>query len=501
MISIIVMVMIFLSFAVVVSYNIMTVNHNLVVSTELNTIDQELKLIKHKLIRSAIPIVSRDEYALPAGDDYVNEHRLPSNIGIPLKNSKGYFFQYCPYGISDSSIKTEKISQNDGSSYSVLTTEISGLKYATYTQPAPLNDNAPDVAAFVISKFESSVVNCSDIKYDVNADSFYLTNAKVATITKDAIELYNSSDLSTKNLSVIVDNDSAQTIFDTISNDQSNRNYSLKLESDVNLLKDVEIEKNARSNIIINLNGHSLSSKTIAFTNVHLDLYSKSLKANNIATHLELSNSDVNLSKVSFGGLYVKDSEVYINDSYTNVIYQNHIDVINSKVNIQKIFKFSTSQSFNSLFNLVGSELLVNGDIQEDNAKRVGKHLILVDSGSSVHIHDSEISLTKSVGMDSNVFEIKGRLTTSSADNSLFISDSGDIQHIFNVDGGSLYLDSFKSTSDNHKGFTVNQELENSSVVIKNKNTLSSGISGCLRTIKDKITDSKIVKYQNIEAC
>ncbi|EMI4513197.1 hypothetical protein V6560_000686 [Vibrio parahaemolyticus] len=499
MIAIIVMIMIFLSFSIVVSYNLMSVNHNLVISADIEQMDQELRVIKQKIIKSAIPILSSNQFALPFGQSLSNEHRLPENLGIPLINNKGHYYQYCPYGLDDDgSSMTAKVYQNDGSFYEAETTEINGVEYAVKSNSPPVNVGAPNVAAFVISKFESAKVSCSDIKYDSDSNAFYLTTAKVLAITTDEIQAHNELDLSDTSFSLNLDNESASTILSVIENDTSNRSYVLMLNENVSLTQDHLINRDSRTDISLNLNGYSLSNQTLEFDNVDLDIYSNSLKLNPSATHIEANNSDLRLIKVSFGGLTASNSEVYAEDTFTNVQFAHHINLVNSRLTLSDKLQFNVSNSFTSLFNLVGSELLVNADIKEKTATSKGDSIFKIDTGSKVHLHQASLTIFNAMASGSNIVDVKGKFTTSSSGNTFTMSNTANVQNIINVDGGELHLDSFKSNSTKHKGFTINQELKNGqahgSVLVRSTAGIEAGESGCLRLVKDKIYGDKIVQ-------
>lgn len=505
MIAILVMIMIFLSFFIVVSYNLMSVNHNLVVASDVEAMDQELKIIKKKIIKSAIPILSSNQFALPFGQSLSNEHRLPENVGIPMINNKGHYYQYCPYGVDDGSPMTGKIYQNDGSFYEVETTEINGVEYAVKSDSPPENVGAPSVAAFVISKFENAMVSCSDIKYDTDSNAFYLTTAKVVAITTDEIQAHNELDLSDTSLSLNLDNDSASTILSVIENDTSNRSYVLTLNENVALSQDYLITRDSRTDISMNLNGYSLSNQTLDFDNVDLDIYSNSLKLNPSATHIEANNSDLRLKKVSFGGLTASNSEVYAQDTFTNVHFANHINLLNSRLTLSEKLQFNVSNSFTALFNLIGSELLVNADIKEKTSTNKGDSIFKIDTGSEVHLHQASLTIYNAMASGSNIVDVKGKFTTSSSGNTFTMSNTANVQNIINVDGGSLHLDSFKSNSTKHKGFTINQELKNGqahgSVLVRSTAGIEAGESGCIRLVKDKIQGSDIVQEHEIVIC
>ncbi|WP_434998852.1 hypothetical protein ACRZ5S_19865 [Vibrio scophthalmi] len=506
MIAIIVMIMIFLGFFTIISYNMLMVNHNLSVSSEMDSIDQELELIKKKLIKSAIPIINQNEFALPFGTAMSKEHRLPNDFGIALRNVRGHYYQYCPYGLNDGATKTETVHQNDGSSYAVSTTEIDGVDYATRSDLPPLNSGAPEVQAFIISKFEDSVVSCNDVKYDSDVGTFYLTNAKVKAITKDEIETYNSLNLSDTSLSLNVDNTTAPTIFTLLENDKSNRGYLLNITDNLTLTNDYVISKNGRTKVIINLNGNLLSNQTLELENVDLDVYSSSLRINTKATHFELNNSDIRFKNISFGGFTAKNSDVYLDNTFTNVYYANHINLLNSRMKLSDKLQFNVSNTFDAMFNLVGSELLINADIKERTATSKGYSIIQIDAGSSVHMNNGSLTLYNAMERGSNIVNVKGKFTTSNSGNTFAMTNTANVLNIINVDGGQLYLDSFKSNSTKHQGFTINQVKTNGeyhgSVLIRSTAGIEAGLSGCINRVKQAINGSnEIVFEQEVEAC
>ncbi|ELA9876130.1 hypothetical protein QRL15_004033, partial [Vibrio parahaemolyticus] len=194
MIAIIIMIMMFLGFFIVVAYNMMSLNHNLVVSAKAETIENELELIKTKLIKSSLSIQGKGIYSLPFGLDSGNKHGLPLGLGLPLRNISGYEYQYCPFSRNIEE-GTFNVSQNLGENYTVNVKKINDIDYVVSSSTNLALPNAPSVAALVISKYEDAQVNCLDVEYDVNTAQFFLNNAKVKAITFEEIELYNSFSL------------------------------------------------------------------------------------------------------------------------------------------------------------------------------------------------------------------------------------------------------------------------------------------------------------------
>lgn len=479
MIAIIVMIMLFLSFFVVVAYNMMSVNHNLSVSSQMETLDHDLKTITTQLIQEAKPIVSANEYALPYGvnDAANNEHTLPTNLGIPLKNIKGHNYQYCPYGAVGSTY-TNIVSQNDGASYGVENTIVDGISYTTYSEQKVIS-GAPEVQAFIISKFESAVVSCDDVQYDANTASFYLMNAKVSAITKSEVQNYYAlQDLSGVIETLTVDSSNSNDLFTLISNDQSNKSYEINLTEDLSLTSSHTIErrKNKSANISINLNGHAISgSNPLEFKNIQLEVFSDSTVSSSAQlTDFNLVDTDAVFDNVLIGGIEATSSDILLED--TEIVSKTNLsfDAINSNVVVRGIngIKSSAPDNINSAFNLLGSKATIEngavlnievdgsksdhvvalqsskmnvfGDIKEvSTSNTVLYYPIYIDSSSNMYFNGGTLEVLGYMATLNNeypVIMVKGLLSSDGRNNSIQATKAGRLYHFIGIKGGELNL-------------------------------------------------------------
>lgn len=495
MISIIIMIMLFISFFVVVSYNMMSVNHNLAVSSQMDTIDNELNTIKNKLIQSAKPIVSSDNYSLPYGQDIAasKEHRLPSDMGISIKNANGHYYQYCPYGIYDADVsKTHQVSQNDGTNYGVNVQAIGSIEYVTESEFAPSYSTSPEVAAFVISKFENSVVSCSDVMYDVNSAVYYLTNAKVETITKNDINnYYSTKDLSGVTEMLSLDSSNADAVFSILENDVSNKSYKIDLAENISMSSNYSIKKRKsnRSDIAINLNGYTIrGSKDLEFKNVDLDVYSGSKATDSSAlANFIVEDSDISLENAQVGALTANNSNVIMEDSEVFATNATSFEIINSDVvvrgNSKIVANLTTvtnaamhlngshlfvedaatltlehqNKNPNYMIGLYSSKLEIYGTINEttSTSKKVGDNPVYIDKNSELYLNSGKLELLgKGVAKSSNYpfIYLSGTLSSGGSNSRINAISTAYLYDFILIDGGQLLLDNIRFADNGNVG-------------------------------------------------
>lgn len=394
MFAIIIMTLVLISFVSIISYSILSFNHNLSVNNDSMALDNELTLIKQTLISHAKAIVNDDEYALPYGIDNAESgyHSLPSGLGIPLINHKGLPFQYCPYGLQDDTQTQEAlITQADGSSYSVATTTINDIEYATYSDQAPSFEEAPEIQGIIISKINNDEILCDDINFNSNTNTFYSKIAKVSVITKNEVKNYfrlNNLSGITEKLTLNAEN--IDSTLSAINNDTSNKDYILTLDESITLTSNYEITRsfNKRNNIQLDLNGFYLTgNKSITFKNVNVLINSDSAttRTTPVYPNLIFNDSNVSVEKVNIGGITATNSNVNISNSY---IYssntQRTFKAINSKVVFDGANKIiiNNSLSNEAILDLNGSNVNFNNDsVVSFAAKRkTPLHLIELNS-------------------------------------------------------------------------------------------------------------------------
>lgn len=502
MIAIIIMIMMFLGFFIVVAYNMMSLNHNLVVSAEADTIENELELIKTKLIKSALSIEGKDNYSLPFGLDSGNKHGLPLGLGLPLRNISGYEYQYCPFSRNIEE-GTLNISQNVGENYTVNVKKINDIDYVVSSSASLTLPNAPAVAALIISKYDDEQVNCLDVQYDVNTAQFYLNNAKVKSITFEEIELYNSFSLENEELLLNVDGSTGNDVLALVENDSSNRTYKLNLLSNVVLSKDYNIKRDERAKITIKTNGYALQGQSISFNNVDLNMYNDAKTTSNNLTNFDFVNSLVRLSNVSVGDISISNTDA----NFNNVHLKNHtlhpITLTNSKLTIEGELLFEPAVNFQSLLRAKGSDVSLTGTIIEKLSSGQGDNLIYVDTGSNFYMNTGAIALNKSLKSGVDLLIVKGSFVTSNQNNGIAMIEDSRVNDLIRVDGGEIYIDNLTTNITNNSGFAVNQILQQNdyqgSVIIKS--ILHSGLSGCLNLVKKEIDNGIIVNRNEIVPC
>ncbi|EJP3281785.1 TPA: hypothetical protein NGS68_002359 [Vibrio parahaemolyticus] len=502
MIAIIIMIMMFLGFFIVVAYNMMSLNHNLVVSAEAETIENELEIIKTKLIKSALSIEGKDNYSLPFGLEAANKHGLPLGFGLPIRNISGYEYQYCPFSRNIEE-GTLSVSQNVGQNYTVNVKKINDIDYVVSSSTSLALPNAPAVAALIISKYDDEQVNCFDVQYDVNTAQFYLNNAKVKAITFEEIELYNSFSLENDELMLNVDSSTVNDVLSLVENDTSNRTYKLNLIGNVVLNKDYNIKRDERAKITIKTNGYALQGQSMSFDNVELNMYNDSKTASDNLTNLDFANSVVRLSNVSVGDLSISNTDTHFNNVHLKNDTLHPITLINSKLDIEGELLFEPAVNFQSLLRAKGSDVSLIGTINEKLGAGQGDNLIYVDIGSNFYMNTGAIALNKSLKNGVDLLIVKGSFSISNQNNSIAMIEDSRVNDLIRVDGGEIYIDNLTTNITNNSGFAVNQILQQNdyhgSVILKS--ILNSGLSGCLNLVKKEIENGIIVNRNEIVPC
>lgn len=492
----------FLGFFIVVAYNMMSLNHNLVVSAEADTIENELELIKTKLIKSSLSIQGKDNYSLPFGLDSGNKHGLPLGLGLPLRNISGYEYQYCPFS-KNVEEGTLSVSQNVGQNYTVNVKKINDIDYVVSSSTSLALPNAPAVAALIVSKYDDEPVNCFDVQYDVNTAMFYLNNAKVKSITFEEIELYNSFSLENDELLLNVDGSTVSDVLSLVENDSSNRSYKLNLLGDVVLNKDYNINRDERAKITIKTNGYTLQGQSISFNNVDLNMYNDAKTTSDNLTNFVFANSLVRLSNVSVGDVSISNTDAYFNNVHLKNDTLHPITLINSRLDIQGELLFEPAVNFQSLLRAKGSDVALTGTINEKLSSGEGDNLLYIDTGSKFYMNTGAIALNKSLKNGVDLLIVKGSFVTSNQNNGIAMIEDSRVNDLIRVDGGEIYIDDLTTNISNNTGFAVNQILQQNdyhgSVILKS--ILNSGLSGCLNLVKKEIDNGLLVNRNEIIPC
>ncbi|MBY8087836.1 hypothetical protein KW496_19735 [Vibrio fluvialis] len=407
MFAIIIIILVLISFVSIISYSILSLNHNLSVNNDSMTLDNELTLIKNTLISNARAIVSSNEYALPYGEDVAESgsHRLPTGLGIPLINHKGEYFQYCPFGVDDSTTKEQAITQNDGSSYLAATTTINDVEYATHTDPAPSFDGAAEIQAIIISKIDKAELACDDIQYNSATNTFFSKLAKVVVITKAEVRNYfRLNNLSGVQEEFTLNSTNFAATMNAINNEVSNKEFILNLEENITLTSDYSITRdfNKKSNIRFNMNGYALTgNKTISFTNVNLMISGNGTSTNSAITYpiIKLTDSNASIVNSNVGPHLVFNSKVkFSNANLYSTSTQKTFKAIDSHIVFSGTNKVIVNNSLSneSIIDLNGSEMTINDSSVLAFAARNKAPLHHIELNASTVKHFGSIGLDSS---------------------------------------------------------------------------------------------------------
>lgn len=529
MFTTIVFTFMFISFASLILYNLLSANNNLIISAEADIINKELNFIKQKLILSAKPILNENEYALPFGEnDLVSHtHLLPADLQTPLKNIKGYYFQYCPYGYFDSTPKNDTLTVNENISYNVSLRTISNTEYVVYSDQRPItNVNDPIIKALIISKFNDDIIDCNDVLYNSENNKYYLPNAKVEYISQDEISTYyRFSNLSTQTENIILNNSNYIDSLNSIKNDPSNKSYYVELSENINIADDYSfLRKPSKfSNLEINLNGFDfIGNQELSFDNMNLYIYSNSgntLPVSVLSNYL-FNSSKVKIKDLEFGGIKLIDSELYLDNSliYSNA-NQKVFNSYNSKITFHNNIYLISNNSigYNSLVDLSNSDLTISNDstvqAETKNAKinniinleksdvflsgeftHIGSNIntyttIFIGSKSSLFL-DGGVVNTLGLGNVSDLnydIDVRGSLSSGGSQSSINMLNDNNKDGIISVSyGGELLLNNILIGANGSRGiYTISEEdigssLNGASMLSGDSSVIiTKGSSGC----------------------
>ncbi len=525
MISMIIMVIVFLGFASIISYSVMTMNQNLIVTGNIETTNNELKTIKQMLISDAKPIESSDDYSLAYGSDDVsnNRHTLPTHLNIPLKNIEGFFYQYCPYAIVDGTNKLDTISQNGGGSYLVSTKEINSISYVTHSEQAHSLVGAPDVLGFILSATSDVELDCRDVFYDVNIGTFYADDAKVSAITKTEVQQYNKlNNLSGVTESLTISSSNYSDVFGMIENDVSNKSYDITLSNNVSVSGNYNFNRkpNKQTVISFDLNGHRLSgNSSFSMQNISFDMVGNNsgFAGDGYFPRIELTDSKGYFNSAIAGSLTVNNSDVILdNTSIESAGAQPNFKIFNSSVAIRNNSFFLNGSIANkdAVLELEKSELVIEDGATLDIIKKKGTfdyliklsdstvsnfgtikendtisittsdNSIFIDGSSEFYLYDGLLEVKGNLSSNGNAIIVKGALITEGDSNVIRATSGSNLENLILVKGGELSLD----------GVRVGQSSNISNTTIKENDTTSNsrGIA--------KVSGDAII-YQGTNGC
>lgn len=493
MIATIIMVIIFLGFAAMITYNVMSFNHNISISNEINIMDNELKIIKQKLIADAKPIAGSGEYSLPYGTTSVTNHNLPTHLSLAQANVKGYDFLYCPYGVVDSTIKDKTVNQNDGGSYNVKNIEVNGVEYTAYSDAPVSFSGSPEVSAFIISKFEDINFNCSDILYDNNAATYYSTDVKVVTITKDEInDYFKLNDLSGVTEELIVNNLNITETLSVLENDESNKSYEITLSENIALDRNFNIKKdlNKKNTIHFELGDYYLiGDYTFSVDNVNLSIHGNNNSTpSETLTSFEIINSSIGIDNATIGGLKLVNSKATLNNFHTHssssqetfnavgskIFTSGFSDISKNSIGSHDIVTLKDSQFTNesgvltirgkngtpsygiSLYNSYFSNY---GTLDFSYTGSIPTNDIFIGNTSVAYINGGSINLSGK-NSDSGIFVSGGTLSSEGTVSNINIKTST-VNHIIAIEGGSMIVDSLNvgANGNRSQNETISEEI------------------------------------------
>lgn len=474
MISIIMMMIVFMAFAAIVSYSIMTMNNSILVSTDVSQQQIEMKMIKNLLITKAKPIVEKGVYSLPVGNVEGNYHTLPDGFGLPIKTKDGRDYLYCPYGQIASSASDVSIEQTS-SSYNADIMSLNGVDYVTHTSQVDF----PDVKAFIVSPDTDHGIDCSSIEYDANQRVYYSLNGKVEWILNQEIDNYFlTNNLSNETEHLIVDNTNQNQVFNLVANDLSNKNYSLTLLDDLDIASTtIERHKSKTANVHIDLGSNSIiGATTLRFENVNVVVdgsnATQSIAANSASISvkdgaLSISNAQVPKiravnSEISFDG----DVKVNSSSSSTNT---SIISLINSDLVVLGSLSLNNRDNGHTAFiTLTNSDIATYG-----NVLLIGhssKEAIKVSPNSSFYQNSGTLTFS---GESDTGIALKGSFFADGISPKIVVAKTGMVD-LFVIDGGSLNLNdaSLLETGSMVSGYAIKElgkaQYLNGSAIIKN---------------------------------
>lgn len=486
MLATIIIVVILLSAVSVVSFNLLSLSFNINESNEATLSDSELTIIKQTIISNSKAIESESFYSLPYGSDDAsnNRHLLPTEFGTPLMNVKGYYFQYCPYGIDDTTTKDTPVTESDGSFYYVKNSTLNDIDYTTHSEAAPTPTDSPDsIRAIIISKIDSSEVLCDDVLYDINSGAYYMTDAKVSVITNAEINNYfRLNNLSGVQETLELDSTSVDTVFSTIQNDVSNKEYILSMTEDISLPSSYTISKdlNKRNKITIETNGFEFNGlNTLTFENLDLFILGDGATTETTPVYAKIFLDNVNayFDNVNTGALDIESSNAVLNDTYiyssssqrtfislnsevlfSGTSYANVNNTVSNKAILE--FKssdvtFDESSDFYFLLNnynpkhlieLKNSNLNLYGNISQDTLSvKYPSVAIRINHGSKFYLDGGELELPGNPYSQNPSIEVEGELVSGGSTSSrsyINLASSTNVSSLINIiNGGSLKLD------------------------------------------------------------
>lgn len=439
-ISIIIMMIVFMSFATIVSYSVMSLNHTVVVSSEVSQQSSEMKMTKNVLITKGKPISERGIYSLPLGVTGDNYHTLPDSFGFPLRNKDGRNYLYCPYGIYDESSSDETVVLSTGS-YNADVVSVGGIDYVTYTSKVVF----PEIKAFIISPDVDEGVDCSDVMYDENSSVYYATNGKVEWITNNEMHNYFiTNNLSSETEHLTVSSENQNEILNLVANDTSNKNYSLTFVDNLSVsMVDIERNKSKTSNIHFNLGTNAIVGNTqLNFLNVNIVIDANNIEnviSDNNAV-LNLKNSTLTVNNAQIPKINAINSDIDFNDDVTvnssgSNITTSTINLLNSNLTTWgNLVLENKDNSHDSFLTLTNSEFATFG-----NLKMLGSsssQSIKISPNSVFYQNDNNVTFSgeSEIGVD-----LKGSYITDGLQSKINIEKNG-MKKLIVVDGGSLNL-------------------------------------------------------------
>lgn len=418
MISIIILVIFLIALTSIVSYNFLSFNHNVNISNDTEALNNELLLIKQNLIANAKPIVDGEVYSLPYGinDETLNIHKLPNGLGLPLKNIKGEFFQYCPYGVVDGTTKNDTVIQNDGSSYSVALSNLGGRDYVTHSDKEPTVD-VEDLSTTAIPWVdgETSVNNgdivihqgdCYQAKNDPSvwetpaSDSWFWDSVQCPTSDSTSVD---SSSISKIQALIISKYDDSNVKCSDVEYNINNNKYYLK-NAKVEYISEEDIKSYFyTSNLSSNIESYNVSNYSI-----HNVLETLENDLSNKSYYIELQ-SDVTLTKnYEFYRKPSKKISVEINTNGYEIYGDYSMSFENMSVYIHGSDGFNIPNT--PVSNIKGkySDLTIE-EVSFGGVELESSELILIDSliysnnlQRNIYSYDSDVNIEGTINVISN---------------------------------------------------------------------------------------------------
>lgn len=425
MLATIAMLILIMSLAVSVSYNIMNLNKS---NTDLINSQRNVLFLeswKTKIINNAKAIGENGEYLLPLGENRVGYHTVPSWIEGSSYNPYGREIIYCPYGSVNTGTLSTNINLTTSSTYSVrtinnFTTVVNGSSRNYVTAS---NTPTHPVIGFLISPLNHSSLNpnCNEISYNTENQVYTVSNGIVREITQNDLKVFNQTKNLTHNNLVYFEN--------TIEGDSSTLGNTLKANLEFIINSNIP-----KAKLIIPAGTHRISDLdlySVNYSENNFEIILQGAGSNNTIIESESTSSEITINNynIDFRNIEIKnDIQVTVNDSKARFKDSNVSNLVsnNSKLEFDNTvlkmgdlnnegiylynteFKFRNSSSTieqhatnTAAINSIKSVIIVEGVSMNINNYSTG-NVVYLDSSELINY--GTININTSTNHSSNIF-------------------------------------------------------------------------------------------------